>query len=82
MATSPEYLRLAASSPRALADTALDSLHDAVVVVDARHQLLPVVFANAAARRCLSTDAASLVDFPVSFAYAAANAPVAASCRP
>ena len=75
MATSPEYLRLAASSPRALADTALDSLHDAVVVVDARHQLLPVVFANAAARRCLSTDAASLVESSLHDLMGAASLP-------
>ena len=36
MATSPDYLRLAADPP-ALANTALDSLRQAVVVVDARH---------------------------------------------
>ena len=54
MASSPDYLRLATSSTRALADTALDSLRDAVVVVDARHKHLPVVLANAAARRCLT----------------------------
>jgi hypothetical protein len=54
MATSPDYLRLAASSTRALADTALDSLRDAVVVVDARHKHLPVVLANATARGCLA----------------------------
>src|SRR5260370_11904537 len=54
MATSPDYLRLATSSTRALADTVFDSLRDAVVVVDARHKHLPVVLANAAARRCLS----------------------------
>src|SRR6267142_5725368 len=64
MATSPDYLRLATSSTRALADTALDSLRDAVVVVDARHKHLPVVLANAAARRCLSpaTDALDLIE--------------------
>ncbi len=52
MATSPDYLRLAADPP-ALADTALDSLRPAVVVVDARHTHFSVVLANAAARRCL-----------------------------
>ena len=63
MATSPDYLRLAASTARALADVALDSLRDAVVVVDARHKHLPVVFANASARRCLSSaDADGLVE--------------------
>ena len=52
MATSPDYLRLAADPP-ALANTALDSLRQAVVVVDARHTHFPVVLANVAARRCL-----------------------------
>jgi hypothetical protein len=41
MATSPDFLRLAANATRALADTALDSLRDAVLVVDARHKHLP-----------------------------------------
>ena len=54
MATSPDYLRLAANATRALADTALDSLREAVLVVDARHDHLPLVLANAAARRCLA----------------------------
>ena len=64
MATSPDYLRLATSTTRALADTALDSLREAVVVVDARHRHLPVVLANAAARRCLSpaTDSVGLIE--------------------
>jgi PAS domain S-box-containing protein len=62
MATSPDYVRLATSSTRALADTALDSLRDAVVVVDARHKHLPVVLANTAARRCLSPDADGLIE--------------------
>src|SRR5882762_4683115 len=64
MATSPDYLRLATSTTRALADTALDSLREAVVVVDARHRHLPVVLANAAARRCLSpaTDTVGLIE--------------------
>src|SRR5713226_5257581 len=67
MATSPDYLRLATSSTRALADTALDSLRDAVVVVDARHKHLPVVLANAAARRCLTTPmhAFGLIESPL-----------------
>src|SRR6266404_3549669 len=56
MASSPDHLRLATSSTRALADTALDNLRDAVVVVDAHHKHLPVVLANAAARRCLTPD--------------------------
>jgi PAS domain S-box-containing protein len=66
LATSPDYLRLATNSTRALADTALDSLRDAVVVVDARHEHLPVVFANAAAHDCLApADADSLIESPL-----------------
>jgi two-component system sensor kinase FixL len=67
MATSPDFLRLAASATRALADTALDSLRDAVVIVDARHKNLPLVLANAAARRCLAgvTNAAGLIESPL-----------------
>ena len=67
MATSPDYLRLATSSTRALADTALDGLRDAVVVVDARYKHLPVVLANAAARRCLAptSDALGLLESPL-----------------
>jgi two-component system, LuxR family, sensor kinase FixL len=67
MATSPDFLRLAANATRALADTALDSLRDAVVVVDARHKNLPLVLANATARRCLAgvTNAAGLIESPL-----------------
>ena len=67
MATSPDFLRHAGGSYRVLADTALDSLRDAVVVVDARQTDLPVVLANAAARRWLPqpTDAAELVGIPL-----------------
>jgi PAS domain S-box-containing protein len=67
MATSPDYLRLAASAARALADTALDSLRDAVLVVDARYKHLPVVLANATARRCVSGESQTpdLVETPL-----------------
>jgi PAS domain S-box-containing protein len=67
MASSPDYVRLATSSTRALADTALDSLRDAVVVIDARHKYFPVVLANAAARRCLAaeSDVAALIESPL-----------------
>ena len=76
MATSPDYLRLATNSTRALADTALDSLRDAVLVVDARHEHLPVVLANATARRCLTTesDAVGLVESPLHCWLTAASA--------
>jgi PAS domain S-box-containing protein len=54
MATSPEIVRLATNASRALADTALDSLRDAVLVIDARAKHLPIVLANATARRVLT----------------------------
>jgi len=76
MATSPDYLRLATSSSRALADTALDSLGDAVIVFDARRKHLPIVLANAAARCCLTdADAASCVDSPLHNWLAPASVP-------
>jgi PAS domain S-box-containing protein len=65
MATSPDYLRLASSATRALADSALDSLRDGVLVVDARHKHLPIVLANAAARRCLEGEGAQLLESPL-----------------
>jgi PAS domain S-box-containing protein len=67
MAISPDYLRLASNSERTLADTALDGLSDAVVVVDACHNDLPVVLTNAAARRCLAADSDStgLIESPL-----------------
>ncbi len=67
MATSPDFLRLASNATQPLADTALDSLRDAVLVVDARHRQLPVVLANAAARHNLrgEIDAADLIDWPM-----------------
>src|SRR5271154_4348910 len=64
MATSPDFLRLASSAARALADTALDSLRDAVLVVDSRHKQLPIVLANEAARRSLHHEAA-LIETPL-----------------
>jgi PAS domain S-box-containing protein len=75
MATSPDFLRLASNATRALADTALDSLRDAVLVVDARHKLLPVVLANAAARQCLSErDPTALIEAPLARYLAAGSA--------
>jgi two-component system sensor kinase FixL len=75
MATSPDFLRLASNATRALADTALDSLRDAVLVVDARHKLLPVVLANAAARQCLSErDPTALIEAPLARYLAADSA--------
>jgi PAS domain S-box-containing protein len=75
MATSPEYVRLATSSARTLADTALDSLRDGVVVVDARHKHLPVILANATARRCLAEpEAAGLIESPLQRWLTAASA--------
>jgi PAS domain S-box-containing protein len=76
MATSPDFLRLAASTRRALADTALDNLRDSVLVIDARHKHLPLVLANAAARRCLSgaTDGANLIESPLARVLGSASA--------
>jgi PAS domain S-box-containing protein len=75
MATSPDFLRIASSAVRALADTALDSLRDAVLVVDVRHKHLPVVLANVAARQCLSeTDPAALIETPLALLLGAASA--------
>ena len=67
MATSPDYLRLATSASRALADVALDGLHDAVLVVDVRHKQMPVVLANSAATRCLQPggDTSALIEVPL-----------------
>jgi PAS domain S-box-containing protein len=75
MATSPDFVRIASNAARALTDTALDSLRDAVLVVDVRHKHLPVVLANAAARQCLSeTDPAALVETPLALVLGAAGA--------
>jgi PAS domain S-box-containing protein len=67
MASSPEIVRLATHATRALADTALDSLRDAVLVVDARAKALPIVLANASARRHLSLEAdpQTLIELPL-----------------
>jgi PAS domain S-box-containing protein len=76
MATSPDFLRLATNATRALADTALDSLRDAVLVVDARHKHLPVVLANAAARRYLTgaTDTPDFIETPLAHLLGASTA--------
>src|SRR5277367_1141089 len=67
MATSPDFLRLATNATRALSDTALDALRDAVLIVDARPKQLPLVLANAAARQCLRGQAGSsdLIEWPL-----------------
>jgi hypothetical protein len=67
MATSPDYLRLATSAARALADTALDGLRDAVLVVDARLKQLPIVLANRAACDSLRAegDTSPLIEVPL-----------------
>src|SRR5258708_21173746 len=75
MATSPDFLRIASSAARALADTALDSLRDAVLVVDVRHKHLPVVLANVAARQCVTEpDPAPLIEPPLALVLGAASA--------
>ena len=64
MAISPDYLRLATNASRSLADTAFDSVREAVLVVETRPKHLPLVLANAAARGCLrgESDPAALAD--------------------
>ena len=76
MATSPDFLRLATNATRALADTALDSLRDAVLVVDARHKHLAVVLANATARRYLTgaSDSPDFIETPVAHLLGASSA--------
>jgi PAS domain S-box-containing protein len=76
MATSADYLRLATSSSRPLAETALDSLPDAVVVVDTHHKHFPVVLANATAHRCLTpqSESVDLLESPLARWLAASSA--------
>ena len=76
MATSPDFLRLATNATRVLADTALDSLRDAVLVVDVRHKHLPLVLANATARRYLTgeADTPDFIETPLARLLGAASA--------
>ena len=57
MATSPGYVRIAANATRTLADSAFDALRYAVIVVATDLPHLPLVLANAAARRCFDVEA-------------------------
>lgn len=76
MSISPDYRSLAAGGTRWLADIALDGLVDAVLVIDARQRHLPIMLANAAARRALATEAApgSLIESTVYRLLAPASA--------
>lgn len=67
MPTSPGYVRLAASSARSLASTAFDGVRDAVLVVNADARHLPVVLANASARKALLGECGrdALMDTPL-----------------
>ncbi len=56
MATSTDYLRIAGNEARLIPETAFDAFREAVVVVDLRRKCLPIVLANATARRCLVGD--------------------------
>jgi PAS domain S-box-containing protein len=82
MGTSLEFARAGTSTTRPLPETAFEGLRDAVVVVDARPKHLPLVLANAAARRCLiGTDSGSLVDSSLySLLGAATDSAIAAVC--
>jgi PAS domain S-box-containing protein len=77
MATSPDYLRLASNAARALSDTALDNLCDAVLVVDGRHKHLPIVLANAAARSSLGRPSESLLEASLFQVLSPASIPAA-----
>ena len=67
MATSSEFVRLASSATRSLSELAFEAMREAVIVVDSRHQHLPVVLANGTARRRVLGDyaAGSLIDCPL-----------------
>jgi PAS domain S-box-containing protein len=77
MARSPDYLRLATSAARTLAEVAFDSIREAALIVDVRAKHLPVVLANRAARECLTpADFAGLVDSSLYGFLGAASASV------
>ena len=77
MARSPDYLRLATSATRTLAETAFDGVREAVLVVDVRPKHMPVLLANQAARECLTpADSAGLVDSSLYGFLGAASASV------
>lgn len=59
MARAPEFLRLATNQTQTLAERAFEGLREAVVVVDSRPKHLPVVLANAAARKALGSSGES-----------------------
>ncbi len=54
MARTPDYVRLAATASRTLVEAAFDSVREAVLIVDTRRKHMPVVLANASARRYLA----------------------------
>lgn len=51
MATSPDCVRVVLAAARTISDFALDALREAVLLIDTRPAHLPVLLANAAARR-------------------------------
>jgi PAS domain S-box-containing protein len=57
MARTPDYVRLAATASRTLVEAAFDSVREAVLIVDTRRKHVPVVLANASARRHLAAGA-------------------------
>jgi len=57
MARTSDCVRLATTASRTLVETAFDSVREAVLIVDTRPKHMPVVVANAAARRCLAPGA-------------------------
>ena len=57
MARTPDYVRLASTASRTLVEAAFDSVREAVLIVDTRRKHMPVVLANASARRYLAAGA-------------------------
>jgi PAS domain-containing protein len=72
MASSADPVRPATPVPRTLTDDVFDALPDGVLVVDSQRDQLPLILANASARRCLLGDPESASLTAVS---AAAGAP-------
>lgn len=77
MATSAGYVRFGSSATRPLTDEIFDAFRDAVIVVDACSAQLPLVLANAVARRCFlgKIKAISLIDSSLYSLLGAATEP-------
>jgi PAS domain S-box-containing protein len=54
MARTPDYVRLAATASRTLVEAAFDNVREGVLIVDSQRKHIPVLLANASARRFLA----------------------------